>query len=146
MAFAVVLYFDASTEKKILESQKRLENAGIAPVKQKTTLRPHITLAIFENMECADCECKLREIVHNLQIETIEFISLGIFLNPDKVLYLSPIPSSALMKVHRLVHKALTIHTSGSWTIYEPGKWVPHCTIANDLEEEDLRVLLLLQA
>lgn len=138
MAFAVVFYFESSTETRILDFQNSLIKAGINPAKIRIPLRPHITLGIYDTIDCDDCECRINEISFDLVMKSIEFISLGIFVNPDRVLFLSPVTNAILLHTHQLIHEELAPHTSGSWEIYKPGNWVPHCTIANDIEEQDL--------
>ena len=138
MAFAVVLCFDAATDKKISAFQDKLLKTGIESKKVKSTLRPHITLGIFEEISCADCECKINEIAFDHHLETVAFSSLGVFVYPEKVFFLSPVPSVSLLTIHKKIHDELGTVTSGSWEIYEPGRWVPHCTLANDLDMNDL--------
>jgi hypothetical protein len=51
-----------------------------------------------------------------------------------------------LLEFHAQVHASLVIPSGKSWDIYRPGHWVPHCTLAIDLETGKLEKAISLCA
>ncbi|HLK76938.1 MAG TPA: hypothetical protein VKU77_25235 [Streptosporangiaceae bacterium] len=43
-----------------------------------------------------------------------------------------------LLTLHTQVHNALTGQTVTHWPFYLPGRWVPHCTLAQGLSRDEL--------
>ena len=137
MAFAIIIYFDSETEKQIKDIWSSFDAANL-PNQLERTFRPHITLCIFEQINCADCESKINEISSQFSLPSINFDHLGVFNSNEKVLFLAPTPNELLLAMQRKVFTALSAYVSQPWKMYEPDTWVPHCTLANDLNEEEL--------
>jgi hypothetical protein len=49
------------------------------------------------------------------------------------VLYVSVVPTLALLRLHEEVHVALRDSVVAPWDLYSVGAWVPHCTLAQEL-------------
>ncbi|MGT2862433.1 2'-5' RNA ligase family protein [Streptococcus gallinaceus] len=64
----------------------------------------------------------------------VTFSSVGSFLRSGTV-YLSPVLSSELYQCHARVYERLTVSAD---SLYSPGKWIPHMTLANYLAEDEL--------
>ena len=64
-------------------------------------------------------------------MDAVTFPSVGIFPTNGTV-FLAPTVTNELLKLHHSYHDYFkTFHNPNSY--YVPGKWVPHCTIANRL-------------
>ena len=46
-------------------------------------------------------------------------------------------PTEGLLDTHRKVHAALADVAEESWSVYEPGTWVPHCTLAMNADHPE---------
>src|SRR4051812_18091288 len=51
MGFAVEMYFDEKTEKTLRDLRKVLSDAGVRPVLDEIGDRPHISLAVFSQVD-----------------------------------------------------------------------------------------------
>lgn len=137
MAFAITIYFDSSTEALLSQLWKKFDAAELPNIKERA-FRPHITLCIYREINCADCECKINEISTDFTLHEITLDHLGIFNNADSVLFLAPTPTEKLLEMQKKVFQILDDFAEGPWDMYKPGKWVPHCTLANDLNKDQL--------
>ena len=63
--------------------------------------------------------------------------SPGVFPRPD-VLYLTVVPTLALLRLHEEVHAALRDSIVAPRDGYAVGAWMPHCTLARDLTRGQL--------
>jgi 2'-5' RNA ligase len=61
----------------------------------------------------------------------------AVFPGPG-VLYLSVVPTLALLRLHEEVHAALGDRIIGPRDGYAVGAWMPHCTLAQDLAHAQL--------
>lgn len=136
LGFAVELYFDADTEKAIRAFRDELYAAGVTPVLGKMGDRPHVSLAVFADLD-VDC---VRDLTQNLASDLssfdVELSAIGTFPTSDNVLFLYPVPSEKLLKVHRDFHEQLICNYVRSSAYYHPGNWVPHCTVEFELEDK----------
>ena len=134
MPFAIHLFFDPDTEAIIKTAWKKLAETGIAPYMHRSANRPHFSLAIYQSIHLAACEQKLQSLSAAWQPLPVSFQSIGIFPTTPATVFLSSPVTTALLDLHAEVHQAL--HPTGidPSQYYLPGKWVPHCTLALDLE------------
>jgi len=137
MAFAVNIYFDPETEALLQRYWKALDHANI-PNKTQRAFRPHITLCIFDDINCDDCECYINQVSSQLSMHAITLDHIGIFNNGQKVLFLAPAPNEKMLRMHKEIYETLAQYARNPWKLYHPNEWVPHSTLANDLEEEEL--------
>ncbi len=131
--FAVELYFDATTEKSIFGFRNAFYNEGIKPVLGSLDDRPHISLAVFAEIDQACLLGLTQEFAEKLTRFPVELSAIGTFPTQDNVLFLIPVPTIKLLEVHRDFHKQLKCAHIRSSSYYHPGKWIPHCTIEIEL-------------
>lgn len=140
--FAVELYFDSETEHAIRGFREKVYAAGVEPVIGKLGDRPHVSLAVFGSV---DIPC-LKEMVKEFALQNPPFpvilSAIGTFPTSDNVLFLSPVPTSHLLLLHRKFHRQLTCEHLRSSSYYHPQKWVPHCTIELELPVEQFTTAL----
>jgi hypothetical protein len=53
------------------------------------------------------------------------------------VVFLAPDADEALSHAHAVCHHVLGPHGENPWPHYAVGAWIPHCTLAQDLETTD---------
>jgi len=132
-AFAVVLYFDDFTEKRVRQAWEALDQYGVpsAGTTYEESYRPHITLAIVNTPYPEQAAARLRTPLANVSGLPISMTSLGFFLTNKAPAYLAVAPTTALLRLHDSVHAALG--AMETWSYYRPGNWMPHCTLAMDV-------------
>ena len=131
--FAVELYFDANTEKSIFAFRDAFYKEGIKPVLGSLDDRPHVSLAVFSDIDQACLEDLTRKFAGKLARLPVELSAIGTFPTPDNVLFLIPVPTMKLLEIHQEFHEQLKCAHLRSSSYYHPGKWVPHCTIEFEL-------------
>lgn len=132
-AFAVVLYFDDFTEKRVRQAWAALDRFGIpsAGSTYEESYRPHITLAIVDTPYPEQAAARLRAPLANVSGLPVSMTALGFFLTNKAPAYLAVAPTTALLQLHDNVHSALG--AMDTWSYYRPGNWMPHCTLAMDV-------------
>jgi 2'-5' RNA ligase len=137
MGHAVELLFDATTEAAIKGVWARLETAGVPSLASRTHRRhrPHISLSVAERIDAGQLQ-GARDCLAATHLD-VTLYSPAVFPRPG-VLYLSVVPTLALLRLHEEVHAALRDNMVASRDGYSVGAWVPHCTLAQDLTRAQL--------
>lgn len=138
MPYAVMLYFDTQIEQTIRKVWQTLAKDNLASSFLDSGIRPHITLAIYEELNCRPCENELVRITSETVSMAIQFTHLGIFTTPEPVVFAAPLSTREILDFHENLHANLASESKNSWDLYKPGKWVPHCTLALNFKIEDL--------
>lgn len=136
MKYAVELYFDKNTEEEILKLAQGIANAGISKKYLEWRTRPHITIAIFNDIDIEKCDKILKEIVKDTRTFPALLSSIGVF-NNTRTVYLAPVVCDELINLHKRVHKAFDFCDLNGWEYYTAGQWVPHCAIMLGSEDEE---------
>lgn len=129
MPSAIVLYFDEKSERTIRDLWDAMEKEGI-PLDYSADIRPHITLGIFDELSCEPCGEELTEFSMQASSLSLSLSYIGFFHEPEVVLFLAPTPVETLLDFHARLHSRLEDLSKNPWELYQPGKWVPHCTLA----------------
>lgn len=138
MALAVELYFDPETERSVVGLQQELHTADIEQSPDLAGSRPHITLSLVET----DDDERLAEVVTEFAEDvsgcSVRLASLASFASSQGVLYLAPVPTHSLLRLHARLHEELLAAGLEAEPFYRPGAWIPHCTLALDLSGAEL--------
>jgi 2'-5' RNA ligase len=137
MGHAVELLFDPTTEAAIKGVWARLETAGVPSLASRTHRRhrPHISLSVAERIDTGQLQ-GARDFLGATHLD-VTLYAPAVFPSPG-VLYLSVIPTLALLRLHEEVHAALRDSMIGPRDGYSVGGWMPHCTLAQDLTRAQL--------
>ncbi len=136
--YAVIALFDSKTEREIREIWAELSEQSISFYAEKVeNNRPHLTIASYDHLSMNEFAPKLERFYQNKSKLPITLQSLGIFLNTS-VLYIAPSVNKELLDFHQAFHDYFKQYNTDQDSLYLPGKWVPHCTIANRLNPESL--------
>lgn len=138
MPYAIVLYFNEPSENAIKEIWDKLSQKNLSANISEAGIRPHLTLAIYDELHCQSCEKELEKFSAHTACLNISAEHFGIFFQPETILFLAPTPTRELLDFQAGIHKCLASKTTNPWPMYQPGIWVPHCTIAMNLEKEQL--------
>jgi len=135
--YAIELYLEDKYAGKIKSLWQKLADNGISTTMLDNGCEPHITLGVFEDVD-VDASIKLLDpFFDTVQMPMLDFAVLGCF--PEtKVLHCPPIVTNLLLVLHSKCHEIISLMVSKPYLYYQPGYWVPHCTIAIDLTVESL--------
>jgi 2'-5' RNA ligase len=134
MPFAVHLFFDANTEAAIKSVWKKLAETEIAPYLYRSANRPHLTLAIYQQLDLSACEQQLESFAAHRNPLPVTFQHLGIFSTTPTTVFLGSTVTVSLLALHAQVHERLRPLGTEPHPYYLPGQWMPHCTLALELE------------
>ncbi|QWG27907.1 2'-5' RNA ligase family protein [Bacillus mycoides] len=111
--------------------QNKLTN--IIGSNQLAGVEPHITLADYNELDVNLYTEKLKEFVaFQENIAAVTFPSVGTF-PANGTIFLAPTITDELLRFHHSYHDYFKTFHDNPNSYYVPGKWVPHCTIANGL-------------
>ncbi|HEV8290701.1 MAG TPA: 2'-5' RNA ligase family protein, partial [Tepidisphaeraceae bacterium] len=135
MGFAVEMYFDEKTEKTLRDLRKTLTEAGIRPVLDEMGDRPHISLAVFSQVDVDVLLEELEKFAGETRAMPMTLSAIGAFATAEAVLFLTPAITQELLDVHWDFHQMLGDLKMHPHAYYQPDRWVPHSTIAQNVEE-----------
>ena len=138
MPFVAELYFDPPTEARIREAWSALDEAGISDSMPKEGYRPHISLGICEHLELDAFAQELSTFAASITPFRLLFPSIGIFSTSEGVVYWSGTATSQLINLHTAFHEIFKKYAKEQREYYTVGQWVPHCTLAFGLSEDQI--------
>ncbi|EEL50952.1 MULTISPECIES: 2'-5' RNA ligase family protein [Bacillus cereus group] len=128
--YAVIATFDERFSKHVKAIGKELKDFG-----HNGDLEPHITLADYHTLDLKTYGEKLEKFTENIECFPVEFASVGTFPT-NGTIFLAPTITGRLLELHQSFHNHFKDFHDHPHSYYVPEKWVPHCTIANRLEQE----------
>jgi 2'-5' RNA ligase len=138
MPFAIELLFDPKTDKSVRRIGERLEKIRIPTILSGEGASPHVTLAVFDKYSRNRIPPLLNHLARRFSPIPFSFSSLGSFPGAERALFLSPVMTPELLKLHSQLHGSIKHLTKGALSYYKPGSWVPHCTLGLGLSKADL--------
>ncbi|MCB9893378.1 MAG: 2'-5' RNA ligase family protein [Planctomycetes bacterium] len=144
MPFAIELFFDPRCESRLrrLISGLRETQLGGTVLIEDVKARFHITLAVCDHVrEDVMCEI-LQEIADGTPSLPVILSSLGMFPGKETVMFLAPVVDQELLEVHRVLTERVADFSESPWKLYQPGRWVPHCTLALKLPRDGVQKAL----
>ena len=138
MPFVAELYFDPPTEERIRGAWKALDEAGISDSMPKGGYRPHISLGICEHLELNAFAKELSTFAASITPFPLSFPSIGIFSTSEGVVYWGATATAQLLNIHTTFHEIFKKYAKEQREYYTVGQWVPHCTLAFGLSEDQI--------
>ena len=133
MAFAVNLRSDDASADSIRLLWETCGALEASPSMVAMQYPPHITLAIYDEISTGNLFAGLSATVKHLSTMTIRFESLGYFEAPyGIVLWAAPSVPQQVINAHESLHMELGVEPCRE--NYRPGIWVPHCSLATDID------------
>ena len=130
MPFSVELFFDPKSAMAVQQCGTLLEKAGVPAIFSTLGATPHVSLAVFEQYNPDRLHALLKKLAASFPPTDFHLSSLGTFPGKEGVLFLAPVVTSSLLEIHSWLHRALPKVAEESWVYYDPGRWVPHCTLS----------------
>ena len=129
MKYAIEMYFDRETEGKIMALAQKLADSQLTTKFLEWKTRPHVTLAVFNDVDEEKCVALLRDFVQGREAHPAFLDSVGMF-NDTKTVFLNPTMTKRMYQLQAELHDALKVFDTKGWEWYLPDGWVPHCTVA----------------
>ena len=135
MAYAIELFFDGKLDAAIRNVWDGLANGDVAPYLAGCGSRPHVSLAVYDDLDVSTAKTRLGELAESLAPFSMTMWSLGIFPAPPVVFY-APHVTEELLALHSRFHEHFKGLGRGPAEYYLPGRWVPHCALAVHIEPD----------
>lgn len=134
----VAALFDEATEQTIKRTWKELSDESISYYADEIKDgRPHLTLGSYDELDKDRYIEGMKTFYKEKAGIDICFNTLGSFMNYG-TLFFSPTVTKELFDLHQSHHQYFEDFNSTASPLYLPGKWIPHCTLANNLTPERL--------
>ena len=142
MGYAVQLYFDAGLESSLTGVRSALTAAGVTPTLERLGDRPHVSLAVQEDVPVQRCIAAVEKFAETQRPFPASFAAFGAFPTAQGVVYLTPTPAAALLEAQRRMHRLLFELGVKVHEHYLPDRWIPHSTIGFELSSEEVALAL----
>jgi 2'-5' RNA ligase len=131
------MYFDDRADAAVRRLWQLLVDAGLPSLATHTHRRhrPHVSLAVAESLPDADLT-PLRSVLAAHQ-PNVQLYTLATFPGDRGALFLGVVATTELLEFHAGVHAALAGQAVALWPHYQPGSWVPHCTLAEGMNQAE---------
>ena len=137
--YAVELYFDPAAERAVQDLIDQLPARGIRSTRPAAA-RPHVSLSVLDRVDVDRISTALREFARECPALRLHLASIGGFPSNEGVVFLAPVVTRQLLELHIRLHRMPPVVAGTRREYYLPGRWVPHCTIAEGLEADDICV------
>lgn len=91
----------------------------------------HLSLGLYETADPRDLTA-VTDMLADERPLTLRFSRIGWFDVGPLILWLAPDPDERLIAIHRRVHDRVGAQRSAAY--YRPGAWIPHCTLASQID------------
>jgi hypothetical protein len=137
MGYSIELYFETAFEHHIRAVWERLAQARVPSFYQRMGGRPHLTLAVCEQVAEPVLYDKLAAFADSLSSCSVNFPAVALIPGTLSMVYLAPVVSGALRHMHQELYTLLQQHDSPPYHRYAPDSWLPHCPISKELSYAD---------
>jgi len=134
MANAINIRSDNDSSKSIEDLWKKVSQFEEEPSMINLNYPPHFTFAIYEEITQQQLFNALDNVFMKEKKVDIVFDQLSCFDTNPLVLYAQPKNTEELIKLHSRIHECIDPNLSEEY--YRPDKWVPHCTLAYNVQED----------
>ena len=142
MGYAVELNLSWDSAARVVKVWESLAREGISSVMLDVGAQPHISLAVFEDLNPKALGTDLSRFSEHTPPLSLDLASAGTFPTAEGVVFLAPVVTRELLAVHGKFHSLLRERGIDSVAYYRPGNWVPHCTVAIDLAPDKIGAAL----
>jgi len=133
MPYAIELALDPDSAAVVRRIWRELADAGIEYM-AGSGARPHVSFGIWESLDRDRAEAELTRFAAETSPIRVTFASVGLF--PRVAVFLAATATADLLDLHAGFHSRFFQLGQAPWEHYRPGVWVPHCTLAIDLEPD----------
>jgi 2'-5' RNA ligase len=138
LPYSIGVYFDAESDAKIRALWKTLAERKLADYLHQSDSRPHLTLAIYKELNLVEAHRLLTKICKQNAPIPLSFEYVGVFPT-TRGIFLGPVVTSPLLTLHRQVNEEMNAFAAlPEFPYYLPEHWVPHCGVAIEVEPKDI--------
>jgi 2'-5' RNA ligase len=138
MTYVIGLVFDLQTEAHIRTVWGRLASQGLTTPLARPGCLPHVSLILSETLHVDDLARDLEGLGHSPRRLEVRVSHVGVFTEPELVLFYGLTPTDQLLRVHADVARIYRRWSSAITARTQPGVWVPHCTLATRVDASRL--------
>jgi 2'-5' RNA ligase len=131
MAFGIGITASDETGSRLREYWAKFSRFERAPSMLDLDHPPHVTLAVYDSIPERQVSEALRSVFGVHPPLRLKFHKLAFFETPDLVFWAAPEKSEHLLHAHAAIHEL--IDPCLCLSHYQPGVWVPHCTLATQV-------------
>lgn len=135
MNYAVELIFDDESQNVINRLRKLLEDHGVHDEAVKLN---HISIGDYSTDDIEGLKAGVLEFANRIRPFGITLCPVGTFMTAENVIFLAPVMTEELKSVHDKFVGFMSGFDGELNPYYDIDKWVPHCTIAIRLSDEEL--------
>lgn len=134
MTYSIAVFFDEETENELRRIWQVLAESRLADVLYLSNNQPHITLSMYKNLDLDKTHTALCALASEFPQMDVSFRAVGIFPNTADV-FLMPSVSLTLLDLERKLREDFfDISIQPDVPYYQPGEWIPHCSMAIDVQ------------
>ena len=135
MPTAVTLDLDVAAAARVEPLWDALERDPTLPTTRRLGVRPHLSLAVYDALAPQKLLARLAGFARGLKSVAIDFANIGAFINgPAATIFLGPIADRVLLDLHDAFHREFADCLDSCIEHYRPRRWVPHLTLAQDVD------------
>mgnify|MGYP006308262333 CR=1 FL=1 len=138
MPYGVTMFADSDTEAVIWNIWNKLKESGITTFMLDNKVRPHITMAVYDELDTEKFLEKFLVFVRDSSPVPLILSSVGTFLEPLGTVFVQPALTPQLTEMHRDFLERFSDHNAHLQKYSRPGKWIPHFTLSSRLEEREV--------
>lgn len=142
LMYIVDMFLDNRASRYVTYIWQSLSDKGIdSSLIDTEGLFPHITLAIYEDVDENRFIAKMKEFKNKLKSIDTRFDAIGVFPTTGTC-FAKPVVTEEIIKMHREYYEFFKEFNDTARTYYLPGKWNPHCSLAIGLNKEKLKEVM----
>lgn len=138
MPYVVELLLDDDAADRVRTVWQQLADAGLPARYLDLELTPHVTIAVFDELDPAQARDAFASFAAEEMPEPISLYSPASFPTAEGVLYLAPIVTRGLLSLHSGFHERFAELDQPVGEYFFTGNWVPHVTVGLGLDDEQL--------
>jgi 2'-5' RNA ligase len=135
MGYAIELNLSRKSRTLIDKIWERLSIEKIATTMIDIDAQPHISLAVFDSIDCEIAQKVIKSFAKETNPLSVKLSFVGTFPTRENVVFIAPKVTTELLNIHLKLHEKLSNKGIKSIEYYQPNNWIPHCTIAIDLNK-----------
>lgn len=129
MLYSIEVYFDQHTEELITNQPLHIEDSTIQPIHLQWPTRPHITLALYSEIDLEQSDQLLRQIASSISPFCVTLYSIQHFSDRNEI-FLSPCTNKKLYQLQQSLYQMFIHYELFNKDAYQPEHWIPHCTLS----------------
>ena len=133
MTYALNIRSDNGSSDPIRLLWKECGSLEDQPSMEALNYPPHITLAIYDDVNLADLFRAFDSAFATLSKVKIRFHAIGYFEVPHAlILWADPDLPPSITSIHKHIHRSIDIKLCRP--SYRPESWIPHCSLATSID------------